>query len=89
MKYIVDTLVTWLQWEGATANNLQNFTLPYYAVLPRKWEAMMPELAKELNVHYNFIWLVMSQLYWRQGKNLTDIEIWMIITEVVDEFRRS
>lgn len=89
MKYIVDALVTWLQWEGMTANNFQDFTLPYYAVLPRNWEAMMPELAKELNVHYNLVWLIMSQLYWRHGKNLTEVEIWLIITEVITEFRRS
>lgn len=89
MNQIVETLVVWLQWEYGDARGLDKLTVPYYAVLPKSWEALIPDLAKTLDVRWEFIMLVMSQLYWRQGKDLSPIEVYMIITDAIEEFKRS
>ena len=88
MNDIVKVLVTWLQWEFGDERRLDTSSIPYYAVLPRSWEAMIPDLAERLGVRQAIIMLVMSQLYWRQGKDLSPLEVYVIVTDAIEEFKK-
>jgi hypothetical protein len=89
MNEIVKKLVNWLQFLIGDTRELEHHSIPFRFHVPKEWEPLIPDIAEDTRVSSDVVWLAMSKLNNNQDKDMSPIEVYMIVTDAIEEFKRS
>ena len=84
MVMMVNHLSDWI-WR---CSGMFTTSVPIVMQLPDDWWDVVNDLSRDYHVSGERIWEILSHILWRWGKNFSPVEVYMMVSEAMEDVNR-